>query len=72
MSGGQVHPQTPDWWKASDGLWYPPEAKLPPPPQKPQRLQPAIIPKGCNSGIELGCGLVLVLLVVLVLLAILL
>ncbi len=41
-------PQTPDWWQASDGKWYPPEQRpapptAPPPPGTPQPQGPALV-----------------------------
>ena len=76
MNGGEVHPRSTEWWQASDGLWYPPESHpsrtLPPPPERKRRGEPAVIPRGCNTGIEVGCGVVLVLAVVFLLLVVLL
>lgn len=48
--------QGPDWWQASDGKWYPPEAKLPPPPANFQTQQPPGTQRsGCaTAGIIVG------------------
>ena len=41
-------PQTPEWWQASDGKWYPPESKPPslakPPPAGPPAAGPGLGP----------------------------
>lgn len=59
-NGGQVHPRSPEWWQASDGLWYPPEqqpGRLPPPPAKQKRI--TVLPASMSQGVGLGCGLIL-------------
>lgn len=56
---------SPDWWQASDGLWYPPQSApgaTPPPPAFPVAGQPAS--SGRGKGCLLGCLAVLAVLVV--------
>lgn len=56
---------SPDWWQASDGLWYPPQsapgATPPPPPAFPVDRQPAS--SGRGKGCLIGCVAVLAVLV---------
>lgn len=58
-------PQRPEWWKASDGLWYPPEAHPtyvhPPAPSKP--VEGSQFRRGLNLGVGIGCGLLIALVV---------
>ena len=42
-------PQTPEWWQASDGRWYPPVPVPPPPPPLPPAPPPTHLPAGPTS-----------------------
>lgn len=62
--------QGPDWWQASDGKWYPPEARLPPPPAGYGAPGPAPAPAKGRSGCVIAAIVVGIAFVVLILLAV--
>lgn len=69
MNGGEVHPRYPDWWKASDGLWYPPELhpsrRQAQPVQRPTK-QAGDFRRAMNVGFGIGCGLIALVVVLMV------
>ena len=49
----------PGWWRASDGLWYPPE--MHPDRRPPTERRPSQFRTGMNLGAGIGCGLLVAL-----------
>ena len=57
---GNTPPQgpPPGWWRASDGLWYPPH--LHPEYRQPVERRPSQFRSGLGLGVGIGCGLLVV------------